>query len=100
VILENEGWTCIEAASGAEAIQAFLSHRPDVCFLDVTMPDLDGIRVLQTLADQGIIRNAKIYMVSGSDDYETRRIAEAAGARGYLVKPVTPERVLAVIREP
>jgi two-component system, LytTR family, response regulator len=77
-----------EARSGAEALALIASARPDVVFLDVQMPDLDGVRVAETLA--GDERAPRVVFVTAFDAHAVR--AFELGALDYLLKPFDRER--------
>jgi two-component system LytT family response regulator len=71
-----------ECGCGADALEALRTHRPDVVFLDVQMPEMDGFDVLEQL---GTAAPAAIVFVTAFDHYALR--AFEAGALDYLLKP-------------
>jgi DNA-binding LytR/AlgR family response regulator len=75
-----------EAANGREAIATVQSLEPDVVFLDINMPEVDGLKTAQALAGR-----AHIVFVTAYDQYAIRAFEH--GAVDYLLKPVEPERV-------
>jgi two-component system LytT family response regulator len=75
-----------EAGSGAEAIEAIRAFRPDLVFLDVQMPDMDGFEVLAAIPN----RDFHVVFLTAHDQHALR--AFAAEALDYLLKPVDPER--------
>lgn len=81
-----------EAASGKEGIQ--LAHRlqPDMILLDLNMKDMNGVEVLKTLKNDGI--DARIIMLTVSDQAEDLMAALQAGADGYLLKDMEPEDLM------
>jgi len=96
-IVEKIGGNVVgEAESGDEAVAAFGRLRPDLVFLDVTMPVLDGVEALRQIKvrDQG----AKVIMVSALGHKEMVWKAICLGARHYITKPYTPEYAGLVIR--
>jgi two-component system LytT family response regulator len=85
-----------ECTGGREAVEAILEHGPDLVFLDVQMPDLDGFQVLEALGDE----LPAIVFVTAYDEYALR--AFDVHALDYLLKPIEPERfarTLARVRE-
>ena len=86
-----------QAATGAEAIQLFKEHLPDVTLLDLRLPDMSGIDVLIAIRSQ--FPDARIIMLTTFEgDVEIQRALQA-GARGYLLKNMPPSELLDVIRQ-
>ena len=86
-----------EASTGAEAIQQFRQHLPDVTLLDLRLPDMSGIDVL--IAIRSEFPAARIVMLTTFEgDVEVQRALQA-GARGYLLKNMPPVELLDVIRQ-
>jgi DNA-binding NarL/FixJ family response regulator len=86
-----------QASSGNEAIQQYRKHRPDVTLMDVRMPDLSGIDAM--IAIRAEFADARIVMLTTFEgDVEIQRALQA-GARGYLLKTMPPEEIVAVIRQ-
>ena len=85
-----------QASSGAEAIQLFKQHLPDVTLLDLRLPDMNGIDVL--IAIRTVFPNARVIMLTTFEgDVEIKRALQA-GASGYLLKNMPPAKLLEVIR--
>ncbi len=76
-----------ECASGDEAVRAIDEHHPDLVFLDVQMPGLDGFQVIERV---GVDRMPAVIFVTAWDDYAVR--AFEADAVDYLLKPFDDER--------
>lgn len=86
-----------EAATGADAIQQFKQHVPDVTLLDLRLPDMSGIDVL--IAIRSEFPEARLVMLTTFEgDVEVQRALQA-GARGYLLKNMPPSELLDVIRQ-
>jgi DNA-binding response OmpR family regulator len=96
--LTAEGIAVVPARSGGHALLQFGQSRPDIILLANTMPDLDGVTVMQTLKSTGV---PVILLMNGTDAAERTRVLEL-GADDCLVKPfVVPElaaRIRAVLR--
>jgi len=86
--LEADNMLVVEAASGPEAIKLFQSERPDLLFLDVEMPGMDGLEVCRRIRElpQGV--TIPIMIVTGSDDRKSIDDGFEAGATQYKTKPV------------
>ncbi|MEE4661255.1 MAG: diguanylate cyclase, partial [Halieaceae bacterium] len=86
--LEADDMAVTEAASGPEAIEMFLSERPDLVFLDVEMPGMDGLEVCRRIRELPQGENVPIMIVTGSDDRHSIDEGFRAGATQYKTKPV------------
>ena len=86
-----------QAATGSEAIQMFLQHRPDVTLLDLRLPDMSGIDVLIAIRSES--PEARVVMLTTFEgDVDIRRALEA-GARGYMLKNMPPKDLVEGIRQ-
>lgn len=86
------------AADGRAAIRAMSQRWPDVVLLDMEMPVMDGLETLAWIRQQeaaGLHPRCRVVMLSGNDDDASRERAMAAGADGFLAKPIARERLLA-----
>lgn len=87
----QEGLSFTQASSGLEAIEQ-LSLKPfDLLLLDLNMPDIGGIEVVEFVRSQDQLRNIPIIIVTTRGDEESKDRALAAGATRYLTKPFSPE---------
>lgn len=85
-----------EAGNGQEAVEAYKSASPDVVLMDVGMPVLDGIQASKTILENN--PDAKIIMLTSHDNEQDIAASLAAGAGGYCLKDVEPDRLYAAIR--
>src|SRR5262249_11330223 len=86
-----------QPANGAEAIQQYRQHQPDVTLMDLRLPDLSGIDAM--IAIRAEFPDARIIMLTTFEgDVEIQRALEA-GARGYLLKNMPPSELVQVIRQ-
>jgi CheY-like chemotaxis protein len=96
--LARGGHDVISAGDGPRGLQLAASNRPDLIFLDVKMPRMDGIEVLTQLSMDGITRTIPVVMLSNYDDRALVRQAESLGAKQYLVKAgINPSDLVAVV---
>ena len=86
-----------EASTGAEAIQQFKQHMPDVTLLDLRLPDMSGIDVLIAIRSE-FPADRIVMLTTFEGDVEVQRALQA-GARGYLLKNMPPVELLDVIRQ-
>ncbi len=85
-----------EAANGADAVQLAIRLKPDVILLDLEMPDLDGVSVLQQIRASD--PQARVIIVTAYDTDERIVQAVVAGAQGYLLKGAPREEIFRAIR--
>ncbi|MFY0598672.1 MAG: response regulator [Cyclobacteriaceae bacterium] len=78
-----------KAKNGAEAIEIVKRDRPDIVTLDITMPEMDGIKCLEEIMK--VAPETKVMIITALSDKYTGLEALKKGAREYLYKPVTPE---------
>src|SRR6185295_16822466 len=78
-----------EAGNGRDAVETIIQTRPDLVFLDVQMPLLDGFRVIETLTEEHL--PPAIVFVTAFDEHAIR--AFEINALDYLLKPVDPKRL-------
>lgn len=84
------------ARDGATAVALAIEHEPDVAVIDISMPGLDGIEVLEHFASAGLRTRSLVFTARGSA--LTLRRAIAAGAFGFIGKSSTPEVVADALR--
>ncbi len=95
-ILEDEGYQVMVAKTGSEALTAIQTEPPDVVFLDIWMPELDGLEVLKRVREQ--FPNIMVIMMSGHGSVETAVKATKLGAYDYLEKPLDSQKVTILVR--
>ena len=78
----------VDAASGPDAIELFISERPDLIFLDVEMPGMDGLEVCRRIREIPQGASVPIMIVTGSDDRKSIDEGFKAGATQYKTKPL------------
>ena len=94
-ILREAQFDVVEASNGAEGIQAFFREKPDIVLMDLNMEGIDG-----TAAIRGILqidKNARIVVISATSDSHIVVNLLRLGAKRYVTKPFTPEKLLAAI---
>jgi two-component system nitrogen regulation response regulator NtrX len=94
-VLEDEGYRVTTAGSGAEALARVTEEVPDLIFLDIWMPGVDG---LHTLAELKRLRpEAAVVMISGHGTIETAVKATRLGAYDFIEKPLSLEKTLVTV---
>lgn len=87
----------IEARNGAEAVMMFTMHRPDLVTMDITMPEMDGIRAVEELVK--LRHDVRILIVSAMADKHTAIQAVRKGAKGFLLKPFSSRELNEALEE-
>lgn len=95
-ILEDEGYSVAEAATAEEGLKLTESVRPDMIFLDIWLPGMDGMRAL----DQLHLRypDLPVIMISGHGTIETAVTALQHGAHDFVEKPLSLEKILLLVQ--
>jgi two-component system invasion response regulator UvrY len=86
-----------EADSGEQAMQQYLSHRPDILIMDLSMPGIGGLEAVRRILKRQ--PEARLLVLSMHEDVLYLTHAIQAGAKGYLTKRTAPEALLRAVRE-
>jgi len=86
--LQKQGFDAIEAPNGAEGVELFRVHRPDMVLLDVLMPVMNGFEACQLMCELEPERTVPIVMLTGLDDIVSVDKAFDAGATDFMTKPI------------
>jgi len=86
-----------EAANGAEAVDAFRDHRPDVTLLDLRMPVMEGVEAVRHIRDIDV--QARVIVLTTYDADEDIARALQAGAKAYVLKDISAEALIACIHD-
>lgn len=96
--LEDEQVQVVEAADGVQALEVARAHRPDLVFLDVQMPRLDGLEVCRLLRREPGLEHTRIVMLTAASQEADRARGLEAGADEYLTKPFSPLKLLLLVQ--
>ncbi|OEH91272.1 response regulator [Bacillus solimangrovi] len=97
-ILTKNGFEVVgEAPDGAQAVEKYKEHMPDLVTMDITMPEMDGITSLKKI--RKINPDAKVIMCSAMGQQAMVIDAIQAGAKDFIVKPFQADRVLEAINK-
>jgi DNA-binding response OmpR family regulator len=97
--LKRDGFNVIEARSGAEALTLAQTRRPDIAVLDVGMPGLDGLQVLEQIRADDTLRGMRVLLLTAKAQESDVRRGYDAGADAYVRKPFSPTELSARVRE-
>ena len=97
-LLSREGYTVITAEDGFEALAKIIDHRPDIIFLDVMMPRLDGYQTCSIIKNNRLFQETPIVMLSSKDSIFDKARGRLAGSEQFVTKPFTKEDLLQAIQ--
>lgn len=97
-ILKLEGYQVTEARNGREGIEKARKEPPDLVLCDITMPEMNGHRVLETLRNEPRTAHLPFVFLTGWSEQADIRTGMNLGADDYLTKPVVPDELVAAIR--
>ncbi|OQW93851.1 MAG: hypothetical protein BWK79_08975 [Beggiatoa sp. IS2] len=97
VLLEDLGFTLLQAENGAEALEMALEHSPEVIITDLLMPVMDGIELTKQVR-QSVIKDVIIIMNSASVFEQDQRGSLAAGCNAFVAKPINTKFLLSILQ--
>lgn len=98
-VLRKDAYRVLEARNGEEALAAIREHKPDLVFLDVMMPKLNGFQVTQAVRADPTLDTVKIILLTAKGQECDREVGKTAGANDYMTKPFSPTKILDRARE-
>jgi CheY-like chemotaxis protein len=97
--LTKEGFTVIEAKDGVEALDIVQSQEFDALVLDLSMPRLDGVDMLDSFRTMPSGKKVPVIVVTALDDPAIVQRTLEAGATAFLRKPILPAKVASTVRQ-
>jgi twitching motility two-component system response regulator PilG len=97
-LLAKAGCSVATAADGFEALGKIVDLEPDVIFVDIMMPRLDGYQTCALIKNNADLRRTPVIMLSSKDGLFDRAKGRMVGAEQYLTKPFTRDELLGAIR--
>jgi two-component system cell cycle response regulator DivK len=98
-LLEKNGFSIIEAENGPEGIEKALRYKPRAVLLDIQLPEMDGYAVAKELKKHPELADVPIVAVTSYAMVGDRERILAAGATGYIEKPINPDTFVAEITQ-
>ncbi len=98
-VLRKENYEVFEARNGEEALEAIRTHRPDLVFLDVMMPKVNGFEVTRQVKSDPELKNTKIILLTAKGQDSDRETGRKLGADDYMTKPFSPTKILERARQ-
>ena len=97
-LLAREGYQVITAQDGFEALAKIADHAPDIIFVDIMMPRLDGYQACALIKGNPRFSKTPVIMLSSKDGLFDRARGRMVGSDEYLTKPFTKDELLGAVR--
>ncbi len=98
-LLKKVGCEVITATDGFEALAKITDHRPNIIFVDIMMPRLDGYQTTALIKNNKMFKKTPVIMLSSKDGLFDRARGRIVGSEQYLTKPFTKEELLGAIKK-
>lgn len=99
MLLKKEGCDVITANDGFEALSKVVDYKPQIIFVDIMMPRLDGYQTCALIKHNQNFNKTPIIMLSSKDGLFDRARGRIVGAEQYLTKPFTKEELVDAVRQ-
>ncbi len=97
-LLVKEGCEVFTAVDGFDALSKIADHHPDIIFVDIMMPRLDGYQTCSLIKNNQVFKKTPVIMLSSKDGLFDRARGRLVGSEQYLTKPFTKDELLGAIR--
>ena len=98
-MLANQGYEVITAENGFEALSKITRHRPNLIFVDIMMPRLDGYQTCAIIKNNAEFRDTPVVMLTSKDGLFDMARGRVVGSDQYLTKPFTREELLGAVKQ-
>lgn len=98
-MLAAEGYDVVTAENGFEALSKVARHNPDLIFVDIMMPRLDGYQTCAIIKNNTQYRSTPVVMLTSKDGLFDQARGRVVGSDLYLTKPFTKEELLAAVQQ-
>ena len=98
-MLTAEGYDVVTAENGFEALSKVARHNPDLIFVDIMMPRLDGYQTCAIIKNNTEYRSTPVIMLTSKDGLFDQARGRVVGSDLYLTKPFTKEELLAAVQQ-
>ena len=99
IALKSAGYDVIEGVDGQDGLEKAISTQVDAIIVDQNMPRLDGIGMIRALKAHPNGQGVPVVVLSTESEESLKTQAREAGALGWMVKPFSPDKLLAVVRK-
>ena len=97
-LLEDEGYELLLAKDGADALRKVRERKPDILFLDIMMPEMNGYDVCRTIKNDPNLKSIYVIMLTAKGQVAEQERGKEVGADEYIVKPFSPMEILARVK--
>jgi twitching motility two-component system response regulator PilG len=97
-LLKREGADVVTAVDGFEALAKIADQKPQIIFVDIMMPRLDGYQTCALIKNNQLFKNTPVIMLSSKDGLFDKARGRIVGSEQYVTKPFTREELLDAIR--
>jgi len=97
-IVQGAGLIALTASSGKAALAMVKGDKPDLIFLDVNMPEMDGFAVMRELKKDAEVKDIPVVLITSKSQKADKMWAQMQGASGYVTKPYTTDQILEQIQ--
>ncbi len=95
--LAPKGYKIITAKNGEEAVNLARKYKPSLILMDILMPNMDGYAACSSIKTDQSTKNIPVIMLTGLGFELNKKLAETAGADGYITKPFNADEILDLI---
>jgi twitching motility two-component system response regulator PilG len=96
-LLSKEGCQVVTAIDGFDALSKIADHQPDLIFVDIMMPRLDGYETCSLIKHNKMFKDTPVIMLSSKDGLFDRARGRIVGSEQYLTKPFTKDELLGAV---
>jgi len=97
-LLEDEGYALSMAKDGSDALKKVREFHPDILFLDIMMPEMNGYEVCRVIKSDPKLKNIYVIMLTAKGQVAEQERGKEVGADEYIVKPFSPMEILSKIK--
>lgn len=99
ILLKKQGYDVITATDGFEALAKVAEHKPDLIFVDIMMPRLDGYQTCALIKNNKIFKDTPVILLSSKDSIFDKARGRLVGSEQYLTKPFSKSDLLGAIKQ-
>jgi two-component system chemotaxis response regulator CheY len=98
-VLKGAGYGVLEAASGENALQLLTGKQVDLILTDINMPEMTGLELTRRIRELPQYKFVPVVVLTTESQSDMKQQGKAAGATAWIIKPFTPDQLLAVVKK-